>query len=138
MVKTQKSKLLQSFAFAPLDFTDLQNYTAVVYMVFFWRLCMPTAEDREKGDETKYTWADYANKIFFTITNQHLNVKTVIFVNDPYGVIDLVKAEEQKVKTFTSRQLINFQIRLIFQHFSPINQIRLQNYLKVEFQKLSQ
>ena len=94
MVKTQKSKLLQSFVFAPLDFTDLQNYTAVVDMGFFWRLCMPTAEDREKGDETKYTWADYANKIFFTILNRHLNAKTVIFVNDPHDVIDSVKAEE--------------------------------------------
>ena len=55
MVKTRKSKLLQSFVFAPLDFTDLQNYTAVVDMDFFWRLCMPTAEDREKVDETKDT-----------------------------------------------------------------------------------
>ena len=67
IVKTQKSKLLQSFVFAPLDFTDLQNYTAVVDIGFFWRLCMPTAEDREKGDETKYTWADYANKIFLPL-----------------------------------------------------------------------
>ena len=38
MVKTQKSKLLQSFVFAPLDFTDMQNYTAVVDMGFFWGL----------------------------------------------------------------------------------------------------
>ena len=95
MVKTQKSKLLQSFVFAPLDFTDLQNYTAVVDMGFFWRLCMPTGEDREKGDETKYTWADHANKIFFTIMNRHLNAKMVIFVNDLYDVIDSVKAEER-------------------------------------------
>ena len=65
MVKTQKSKLLQSFVFAPLDFSDLQNYRAVLDMVFFCRLCTPTPEHREKGDETKYTWADYANKIFF-------------------------------------------------------------------------
>ena len=55
MVKTEKSKLLQSFVFSPLEFTDLQNYTAVVDMDCFWRLCMPTAENREKGDETKYT-----------------------------------------------------------------------------------
>ena len=89
------SKLLQSFIFVPLDLTDLQNYTAVVDMGFFWRLCMPTTEDREKGDETKYTWVDYANKIFFTIMNLHLNAKTVIFVNEPYDdVIDSVKAEE--------------------------------------------
>ena len=39
-------------------------------MGFFWRLFMPTGEDREKGDETKYTWADHANKIFFTIINR--------------------------------------------------------------------
>ena len=59
MVKTQKSKSLQSFVFAPppphLDFTNLQNYTAVIDMGFFWRLCMPSTKDREKGDETKYT-----------------------------------------------------------------------------------
>ena len=56
---------------------------------------MLIAEDREKWDETKYTWADYANKIFFTIMNRHLNAKTVIFVNDPYDAIDSVKAEER-------------------------------------------
>ena len=78
MIKTQKSKLLQSFVFAPLDFTDLQNYTAVVDMGFCWRLCKPTAEDREKEDETKCTWADYANKVFFTIMNWHLNAKMAI------------------------------------------------------------
>ena len=94
MVKTQKSKLYQSFLFAPLDFTDLQNYIAVPDMVFFWRLCILTSEDREKGDETKYTWTDYADKIFFTILNRHLNAKTMIFVNDPHDIIDSVKAEE--------------------------------------------
>ena len=94
MFKTQKSKLLQSFVFASLDFTNLQNYTAVVDMNFFWRLCMPTTEDREKGNKTKYTWTDYANKIFFTIINQHLNAKTVLFVNNLFDVIDSVKAEE--------------------------------------------
>ena len=94
MVKTQKLKLLHSFVFVPLDITDLQNYTAVVDTSFFWRLCMPTTEDWEKGDQTKHTKADCANKIFFTIINQHLNAKTVIFVNDPYDVIDSLKAEK--------------------------------------------
>ena len=94
MDKTQKSQLLQSFVFAPLDFIGLQNYIAAVDMGFFWRLCMPTAEDREKGDETKYTWADYANKIFFTIMNLHLNAKTVLFVNNSFDVNNSVKSEE--------------------------------------------
>ena len=91
---------------------------------------MTTAEDRQKGDETKYTWADYADKIFFNIMNRQLNPKTVIFVNDPFDVIDSAKAEEHVRrnciygnKMFTSRQLMNFQIKLIFQHFSPINQM---------------
>ena len=35
MIKTQKSKLLQSFEFASLGFTDLQNYTVVVDIGFF-------------------------------------------------------------------------------------------------------
>ena len=145
--KTQKSNLLQSFVFAPLDFTDLQNYTAVVDMGFFWRLCMPTGEDREKGDETKYTWADYANKIFFTILNRHLNAKTVIFVNDPHDVIDSVKAEEH-VRRNCIYGSKNVYIKAIDElpnktnlstFFSnKSNKIRLQNYLKVEFQKLSQ
>ena len=84
---------------------------------------MPTAEDRQKGDETKSTWADYADKIFFNIMNRQWN--------DPFDVIDSAKAEEHVRrnciygnKMFTSRQLMNFQIKLIFQHFSPINQIR--------------
>ena len=64
MIKTQKSKLLQSFTLVPLNSNELQSYTALVDMGFFWRLCVPSSEDREKGDETKYTWYDYAKKCF--------------------------------------------------------------------------
>ena len=143
MVKTQKSKLLQSFVFATLDFTDLQNYTAVVDMSFFWRLCMLTVEDKEKGDETKYTWEDYVNKIFFTIMNRHLNAKTVIFVNNPYDVIDSEKAEEQVRKNciYGSKNVyikapdeLPNKTNLLTCFSNKSNKIRLQNYLKVEFQ----
>ena len=58
MVKTQQSKLLNTFIFVPLNNFDMQDYTAVVNMGFFWRLCMPSAEDKQKGDETKYSWSD--------------------------------------------------------------------------------
>ena len=42
-------------------------------MGVIWRLATSTSEDREKLDESKYTWADYAKKIlniivFFTNT----------------------------------------------------------------------
>ena len=35
MIKTQKSKLLQSFTLIPLDSSELQSYTALVDMEFF-------------------------------------------------------------------------------------------------------
>ena len=54
---------------------------------------MRSAEDKEKGDEIKYTWSDYASKVFFTVMNWHSNAKAVIFVNDPYDVTDSVKRE---------------------------------------------
>ena len=28
---------------------------------------MRSAEDKEKGDEIKYAWSDYASKVFFTV-----------------------------------------------------------------------
>ena len=48
MVKTQKSKLYQSFLFAPLDFTDLQNYIAVADMFFSGDyVCSPLKIERK-------------------------------------------------------------------------------------------
>ena len=147
IVKTQKSNLLQSFVFSPLDFTDLQNYTAVVDMGFCWRLCKPTAEDREKEDETKCTWADYANKVFFTIMNWHLNAKMAILVNDPYDVIDSAKAEEHVrrnciygSKNVYIKAIDEFPNKTNLPTFfvDKSNKVRLQNYLTAEFQKLSQ
>ena len=62
---------------------------------------MSSAENKEKGDETKYicqimqyTCSDYAIRIFFTVMNRHSNAKAVVFVNDPYDITDLVKGEE--------------------------------------------
>ena len=79
--------------------------------------------------------------------NRHLNAKTVIFVNDPYDVIDSVKTEEH-VRRNCIYESKNVYIKPIDElpnktnlstFFSnKSNKIRLQNYLKVEFQKLSQ
>lgn len=144
MVKTQKSKLLQSLTFVPLDIAV--DYTAVVDMGYFLRLCMPSVEDKEKGDETKYSWSDYANKIFTTIMNRHLNAKTVVFVNDPYDISDSIKGEEH-----SRRDCINGSKNIFIKPNNELpnrtnlsaflsnksNKIRLQNFLKIEFQKLS-
>ena len=147
MVKTQKSKLLQSFVFAPLDFTDLQNYTAVVDMVFSGDYVCPPLKIERKGTERSTHGQIMLIRYFFTIMNRHLNAKTVIFVNDPYDVIDSVKTEEH-VRRNCIYESKNVYIKPIDElpnktnlstFFSnKSNKIRLQNYLKVEFQKLSQ
>ena len=66
IIKNQKSKLLQMFNFVEIKQGQLKEYVAEVDMGFIWRLCMPTSEDREKNDETEYTWRGYAKKIFLT------------------------------------------------------------------------
>ena len=143
MIKTQKSKLLQSFTLIPLDSSELQSYTALVDMGFFWRLCVPSSEDREKGDETKYTWYDYAKKIFLCILSRHPNAVTIIFVNDPYDVQDSIKGEEHASRSYINggkNVFINLSDELpnktdMSKFFvNKSNKIRLQSFLKTAFQ----
>ena len=147
MVKTQKSKLIHTFTFVPSDNFDMQDYTAVVDMEFFWRICMLSAEDKEKGDETKYTWSDYASKIFFTVKNLHSSAKALIFVNDRYDVTDSIKEEEHLRRNcmnwskniyIKSNDKLPNKTSLLTIFTNKSNKIRLQNFLKTEFQKLSQ
>ena len=44
---------------------------------------MPSSEDREKNDETGYTWRDYAKKIFDTVISRHDKTKSIFLINDP-------------------------------------------------------
>ena len=62
MVKVQKSKLVEKLNLIPFQTVD--SYIALIDMRFMWRLAMPSPEDREKNDETHFTWLDYANKLF--------------------------------------------------------------------------
>ena len=94
MIKNQKSKMLQSFSFVPLEWAEMRHHAAIVDMGSIWRLCVPSAEDREKGDETAFTWRDYATKLFSTIMIRHTTASTFFFVNDPYDVEESIKAEE--------------------------------------------
>ena len=146
MVKTQKSKLIQSFTFTTLDASDLNHYTAVIDMGFFWRLCIPTSEDREKGDETNFTWYDYAQKMFSCILHRHSNASSVVFVNDPYDVQDSIKAEEHANRSYVhgsknvfiepSDDLPNKSNMSKF-FANKSNKIRLQNFLEKVFRNLS-
>ena len=62
MVKVQKSKLVEKLNLIPFQTVD--SYIALIDMGFIWRLATPSPEDREKEDETHFTWLDYANKLF--------------------------------------------------------------------------
>ena len=90
MIKTQKSKLLQSLTFKQLDGSQMHSYAAIVDMGFMWWMCFPSAEDREKNDESHFTWRDYASKIFSSIMSRHIDASTIIFVNDPYDIAEVI------------------------------------------------
>ena len=72
--------------------------------------------------------------------NRHLNTKTVIFINNPYDVIDLAKAEEhvgrnciygsKNVYIKAIDELPNKTNLLTF-FSNKSNKIKLQNYLKI-------
>ena len=94
MIKTQNSKLLQSLTFKQLDGSQMHSYATIVDMGFMWRMCFPSAEDREENDENHFAWRDYASKLFSSIMSRHINASTIIFGNDPYDVAESLKSEE--------------------------------------------
>jgi hypothetical protein len=141
--KCQKSKLIEM-----LNFTEVcpQSYIAICDMGFFWHISTPTADDREKENETPYTWRDYANKMFDLILSRHRNAKMFVLVNDYYGrdVINIKDGEHaNRAQRFLGGESPNMypmadklfptinQFKTFFQNNA--NKTRLQEFLKVEF-----
>ena len=87
-IKTKKSKLLQSLSFTQLDGTQMHSYAPIVDMGFMWQMCFPSAEDREKNNESHFTWRDYASKIFSTIMSRHIDASTITFFNDTCDIVE--------------------------------------------------
>ncbi len=54
-------------------------------MGFIWRLSTPSAEDREKQDESVLPWGGYAAKMF-NLVKYHPTTSQIIFVNDLYDL----------------------------------------------------
>ena len=79
MRKTQKSKLVQKLQMETLK---VNNYIVIVDMGFLWHLASPTAEDREKTDNSRFTWRDYTSKPFSLVMARHRQASAVIMVND--------------------------------------------------------
>jgi len=146
MRKVQKSKLLEKMTMSTID--SPTTYTAIVDMGFIWRLATPTTEDREKGDETKYLWADYAEKIVKIVLSRHSSAETIICVNDPYCLSYSIKDCERQQRTMLQGTVPNVFMKSddsfpSLTEFKTImcgerNKQRLQNFLKDAFSKVSQ
>ena len=147
MVKVQKSKLLEKLNFVTLH--PLDTYIAIIDMGFIWRLSTPTGEDREKNDETDFTWSDYAAKMFQLINVRHKKATTIIMVNDPYHLDSSIKDSEQERRSHMQYKggskniFIRAKEKLPssrgFNDFfkNKSNKIRLQEFLRNEFNLLS-
>ncbi len=86
MRKVQKSKLQEKLTMTPVPEPDV--YTSIVDMGLIWHLATPTVEDREKGDGTKYTWKDYAEKVVRAVMTRHRHADRIICMNDLYDFHD--------------------------------------------------
>ena len=145
--KVVKSKLVDKFSMD--EQTALDAYIAVVDMGFIWRLSTPTSEDREKQHGEDFTWGDYVKKIFDLVLACHQKASKINFMNDPYDLDVSIKDSEHErhaglsyaggsrnvyIKTddvlLSSKQLNDFLK-------NPGNKMRLQHFLKTEFQGLS-
>lgn len=142
--KSQKSKLLQKLN---MDVTpEPEVYTSLIDMGLIWRLAVPTIEDREKRDGTKYTWGDYAQKMVNTIKSRHPNAERIICVNDSYDQDYSIKDSERilRQKQMPTKNVFmkaenKFPSSKDFHALlgKPDNKIRLQAFLQEEFQKVA-
>ena len=148
MVKMQKSKLVEKLNLIPFQTVD--SYIALIDMGFICRLATPSPEDREKDDETHFTWLDYANKLFSLVMARHPKSSEIIYVNDPYDLEISVKDNEHEQRTggaaYTGGARNTFikrnnklpspnELKTMFK--TSGNKIRLQQFLKKEFRLLA-
>ena len=147
--KCQKSMLVHQMTFTELQIGE--NYTALIDIGFLWRKCAPSVEDREKDDESKYTWFDWSQRIFSTVCQRHKNAGTIVFVNDCYedGIVNIKDCEHAKRSGSSyiggSRNIYplkdgKFPTKREFDHMfaNKGNKRRIQSFLKQEFAALAE
>lgn len=143
--KSQKSKLLQKLAMPVTP--EPEVYTSVIDMGLIWRLAVPTTEDREKRDGTKFTWCDYAQKMVDFVLRRHPNAERIICVNDSYeqdySIKDSERIHRQKqmsIKNVFMKAEDKFPSSKEFHALlgKPANKIRLQAFLQKEFQRAAE
>ena len=114
------------------------------------RLATPSPEDREKDDETHFTWLDHTNKLFSLVIARHLKASEIIFINDPCDLKTRIKDSEHERRTggaaYTGGARNIFikrnnklpspnEFKTVFKNSG--NKIRLQQFLKKEFRLLA-
>ena len=71
----QKSNLQQKLTRTVVPEPDV--YMSIIDMGLVCCLTTPTIEDREKGDGTKYTWGDYAEKLEHFVLTRHKHAERI-------------------------------------------------------------
>lgn len=116
-------------------------------MGLVWRLAVLTTEDREKRDGTKFTWADFAQKMVDFVLRRHPNAERIICVNDSYEQDNSIKDSERihrqnqmPVKNVFMKAEDKFPSSKEFHALlgKPANKIRLQAFLKRKFQRAAE
>ena len=67
-------------------------------MGFIWRKCIPTAADRDQV-ANRYTWGDYAHKVFAIILERHPEAAEYHLINDRYDIDMSIKDAEHKKRS---------------------------------------
>ena len=115
-------------------------------MGLIWRLTTPSIEDREKGDGTKYTWGDHAEKLVHLVLQRHVHTEQIICVNDSYEQNYTIKDSERilRKKNLSVRNVLmkaedKFPSSKDFRALlgKPENKIRLQTFLQKEFRRIA-
>ena len=140
MCKVQKSKLQEKLSMTAIPEPDV--YTSIVDMGLIWRLAAPTTEDREKGDDTMYTWGDYPEKVVRSVLARHKHAERIICMNDPYdqnfSIKDTERMLHQKGKPISNMRSEN-KCPLIKDFHALLgnsgNKIPLQAFLEKAFQR---
>lgn len=143
--KAVKSKLIECFKH---EESCILPEVAIVDMGFIWRKCIPNAGEREQA-ANKYTWGDYAKKVFEMIITRHPRAMEYHLVNDRYDIEMSIKDAEHKKR---SRLFIGGAKNIYpatdetvppakqFNGFfvNPENKTRLQAFLLEEFKVLAE
>ena len=140
MRKTQKSKLQQKLTMTVIPEPDV--YTSIIDMGLIWGLTTPTTEDREKGDGTKFTWGDYAEKLVHSVLARHKHAERIICVNDSYDQNFSIKDSERRlpISNVCMKSEDKFPSCKDFHALlgKPENKIRFQAFLQEAFQRTAE